>query len=172
MIQEARLSNKQFEYILGRLGLYLLCGTIYYCIELLYRGYSHYTMMILAGFLAVSCIDTPNNIYSFDLDFRIQVIISTILCTLGEGISGIILNKWLNLNIWDYSCLWGTFFWGQCNIMFIGAWILLVIIGIVLCDWWNYAICHIEPCPYYKIGKLKFQSKYKQLSILNFIRRK
>lgn len=164
MIQEAKLSNKQFEYILGRLGLYLLCGIIYYCIELLYRGYSHYTMMILAGFLAIFCIDTPNNIYSFDLDFRIQVIISTILCTLGEGISGLVLNTWLSLNVWDYSRLWGTFFWGQCNVMFVGAWVLLVIVGILLCDWWNYIICHIEPFPYYRMNKYKFVPKYKQIN--------
>lgn len=152
--------TKQLKCILGRFGLFLWCGGIYYGVELLYRGYSHLSMFILAGFLAIFCIDTPNNIYSFNLDFRFQVLISTFLCIIGEGITGLIVNKWLCLNVWDYSHLWGTFFWGQCNIMFVGAWIVLIIIGIFLCDWYNWKICKIEPKPYYRIGKTKFEFDY------------
>ena len=87
-------------------------------IECFYRGYSDISMFILAGLLGVFCIDTPNNIWSFNLDYRLQVLISTIFCTVGEGITGLIVNVWLGLNVWNYSNLWGTFFFGQCNIFF------------------------------------------------------
>lgn len=141
--------------------LFCSCGFIYYMIECLYRGYSHLSMFILAGLLSVFCIDTPNNIYSFDLDYRLQVLISSTLCTLGEGICGLIVNKWLGLHIWDYSHLKGTFFWGQCNIIFCCCWVLIVgLIGIFYCDAFNYYIFKIDPCPYYKInGKVFYQMK-------------
>lgn len=142
------------KYIIGRMGLFFLCGCIYYCIELLYRGYSDSSMFLLAGCLAVFCIDTPNDIFSFNLDYRWQVLISTVLCTIGEGITGVIVNLWLHKNVWDYTGLWGTFFYGQCNVIFVLAWALLVgLIAIPLCDAYNYYICGMEPCPYYRIGK-------------------
>lgn len=47
------------------------------------------SMFILACICGVFFIDTPNNIYSFELDYGLQILISTIstiLCTIGEGI--------------------------------------------------------------------------------------
>ena len=76
--------------------LFILCGIIYCSIELLWRGYTHVSMFLLAGLLGVFCIDTPNNIYGYDLDYLIQIIISTIFCTFGEGICGLIVNVWVN----------------------------------------------------------------------------
>jgi hypothetical protein len=120
-------------------------------------------MFILAGLLAVFCIDTPNNIYGFDLDYTIQILISTILCTISEGCCGLVVNVWLKQNIWDYSQLIGTFFFGQCNIFFVFAWMLLIgLIGIPYCDAYNYYICRSGENPYYKMfGKtiIKFKER-------------
>lgn len=142
---------------IGKLGLFLSCGFIYCMIEILFRGWSHWSMFVLAGFLGVFCIDLVNNVLSFDCDYIVQILISTILCTIGEGISGIILNVWLQLNIWDYSKMaFGTFFFGQCNILFCFAWMLIISIIILYCDSYNYYILKIEPCPYYIIFGHKF----------------
>ena len=136
---------------IGKLGLFLSCGFIYCMIEILFRGWSHWSMFVLAGFLGVFCIDSINNVLSFDCDYIVQIIISTILCTIGEGISGIILNVWLQLNVWDYSKMtFGTFFFGQCNVLFCFAWMLIISIIIF------YYILKIEPCPYYIIFGHKF----------------
>lgn len=141
-----------YKTIIKKIGLFLTSGYIYYFIECLYRGYSDISMFILAGLLAVFCIDTPNNIYGFDLDYTIQILISTILCTIGEGCCGLIVNVWLRQNVWDYSQLIGTFFFGQCNIFFVFAWALLIgLIGIPYCDAYNYYICKIGEKPYYKM---------------------
>ena len=142
---------------IGKLGLFLSCGFIYCMIEILFRGWSHWSMFVLAGFLGVFCIDSINNVLSFDCDYIVQIIISTILCTIGEGISGIILNVWLQLNVWDYSKMtFGTFFFGQCNVLFCFAWMLIISIIIFYCDAYNYYILKIEPCPYYVIFGHKF----------------
>ena len=142
---------------IGKLGLFLSCGFIYCMIEILFRGWSHWSMFVLAGFLGVFCIDSINNTLSFDCDYIVQIIISTILCTIGEGISGIILNVWLQLNVWEYSKMaFGTFFFGQCNVLFCFAWMLIISIIIFYCDAYNYYILKIEPCPYYIIFGHKF----------------
>ena len=142
---------------IGKLGLFLSCGFIYCMIEILFRGWSHWSMFVLAGFLGVFCIDSINNVLSFDCDYIVQILISTILCTIGEGISGIILNVWLQLNVWDYSKMaFGTFFFGQCNILFCFAWALIISVVIFYCDAYNYYILKIEPCPYYIIFGHKF----------------
>ena len=142
---------------IGKLGLFLSCGFIYCMIEILFRGWSHWSMFVLTGFLGVFCIDSINNVLSFDCDYIVQIIISTILCTIGEGISGIILNVWLQLNVWDYSKMtFGTFFFGQCNVLFCFAWMLIISIIIFYCDAYNYYILKIEPCPYYIIFGHKF----------------
>ena len=143
--------------IIGKLGLFLSCGFIYCMIEILFRGWSHWSMFVSAGFLGVFCVDSVNNVLSFDCDYIVQILISTILCTIGEGISGIILNVWLQLNVWDYSKMaFGTFFFGQCNVLFCFAWMLIISIIIFYCDAYNYYILKIEPCPYYVIFGHKF----------------
>lgn len=137
---------------IGKLGLFLSCGFIYCMIEILFRGWSHWSMFVLTGFLGVFCVDSINNTLSFDCDYIVQILISTILCTIGEGISGIILNVWLQLNVWDYSKMaFGTFFFGQCNVLFCFAWALIISVVIFYCDAYNYYILKIEPCPYYII---------------------
>ena len=142
---------------IGKLGLFLSCGFIYCMIEILFRGWSHWSMFILTGFLGVFCVDSINNTLSFDCDYIVQILISTILCTIVEGISGIILNVWLQLNVWDYSKMtFGTFFFGQCNVLFCFAWMLIISIIIFYCDAYNYYILKIEPCPYYIIFGHKF----------------
>ena len=142
---------------IGKLGLFLSCGFIYCMIEILFRGWSHWSMFVLTGFLGVFCVDSINNTLSFDCDYIAQILISTILCTIGEGISGIILNIWLQLNVWDYSKMtFGTFFFGQCNVLFCFAWMLIISIIIFYCDAYNYYILKIEPCPYYVIFGHKF----------------
>ena len=142
---------------IGKLGLFLSCGFIYCMIEILFRGWSHWSMFVLTGFLGVFCIDSINNVLSFDCDYIVQILISTILCTIGEGISGIILNVWLQLNVWDYSKMtFGTFFFGQCNVLFCFAWALIISVVIFYCDAYNYYILKIEPCPYYIIFGHKF----------------
>ena len=142
---------------IGKLGLFLSCGFIYCMIEILFRGWSHWSMFVLTGFLGVFCVDSINNTLSFDCDYIVQILISTIVCTIGEGISGIILNVWLQLNVWDYSKMaFGTFFFGQCNVLFCFAWALIISIIIFYCDAYNYYILKIEPCPYYIIFGHKF----------------
>ena len=73
-------------------------------IEILYRGYTHWSMGILGGISFVS-IGLINEILSWDTPLAIQALIGSIMITLYEFITGVILNIWLGLGIWDYSNL-------------------------------------------------------------------
>ncbi len=150
-------ANQMINHIIRKMILFASCGAAYYVIEMVYRGYSHVSMFILAGFLGVFCIDTPNNIFGYDLDYSIQILISTILCTLGEGITGLVVNIKMGLNVWDYSNLQFTFFFGQCNLFFVFAWALIIgCFGIFFCDAYWYYICKDDEQPYYKIFGKEF----------------
>lgn len=148
-----------FKHLLRKAIIFIICGTAYISVELLFRQHSHISMFILAGICGVFFIDSLNNIYTFELGYLRQVGISTLVCTVSEGICGIVVNDMMHLNVWDYSNLCGIFFMGQCNIFFVIVWALLIgLIGIPLCDSINYYWFHIEPCPYYKINGKVFLS--------------
>lgn len=151
-------ANQMIRHIIRKMILFVLCGSVYYGMETVYKGgYSHISMFILAGFLGVFCIDTPNNLWGYDLDYSIQILISTILCTIGEGITGLIVNVKMGLTVWDYSNLPFTFFFGQCNLFFVFAWTLIIgCFGIFFCDAYWYYICKDDEQPYYKIFGREF----------------
>lgn len=115
------------------IALFLIYGSIYYSLEVLYRGYSHLSMFILAGVLGV-LIGLINEITP-RINIWLETLIGTIIATIGEGVTGIIVNNILHLNVWDYSNLPFTFFYGQCNLIFCLIWFILTYIVIKLDDY-------------------------------------
>lgn len=120
----------QFTKILILFNIY---GAIYYNLEVLFRGYSHISMYILAGVLGVA-IGLINEITP-KINIWLETLIGTIIATIGEGVTGIIVNNILHLNVWDYSNLPFTFFYGQCNLIFCLIWFVLTYILIKLDDY-------------------------------------
>lgn len=114
--------------------LFLLCigGSIYYLIEVLYRGYSHYTMFLVGGICFV-LIGLLNEGMSWDLCIEKQVGLGLAAVLIVEFISGCILNLWLGLHIWDYSKLPFNIL-GQICLPFALLWIPLVTVAILLDD--------------------------------------
>ena len=119
--------------IIKIIALFLIYGSIYYSLEVLYRGYSHVSMFILSGVLGVA-IGLINEITP-KINIWLETLIGTIIATIGEGVTGIIVNNILHLNVWDYSDLPFTFFYGQCNLIFCLIWFILTYIVIKLDDY-------------------------------------
>ena len=84
--------------------LLMIGGTIYFCIEMLWRGHSHWTMALVGGicFIAIGAI---NEYIPWEMGMVQQLLIGACLVTGIEFIAGLILNVWLGLAIWDYSNL-------------------------------------------------------------------
>lgn len=119
--------------IMKVIALFLIYGSIYYSLEVLFRGYSHISMFILAGVLGVA-IGLINEITP-KINIWLETLIGTAIATIGEGITGVIVNIILNLKVWDYSDLPFTFFYGQCNLIFCLIWFILTYIVIKLDDY-------------------------------------
>lgn len=112
------------------LALFLIGGSIYVLIEIVYRGFSHISMFIVGGICFV-LICSINDIFSFKLPLISQMLIGSILVTSVELLSGIIINILLKLNVWDYS--FNPFnFLGQVCLQASVAWFFLSLPAIYL----------------------------------------
>ena len=114
--------------------IFALSGTIYVCMEMLFRGYSHWSMWVLAGICGVIIALVNNGIFlSSKTPFELQVAFCSACCVAGEYIAGLIVNQ--DFQVWDYREMIGTFAGGQLNVFFIMAWIIICIFGIPFLDW-------------------------------------
>lgn len=138
----------KLKYLLKEFILFLIGGSIYYLFEILWRGYSHWTMFILGGICFV-IIGLLNEQYDYNMPLVEQMFSSMIIITTLEFISGVILNIILKLNIWDYSNMPFNLF-GQICIPFMIIWFFLSPIAIVVDDYIRYFIFKEEK-PHYKI---------------------
>lgn len=122
--------------VLKYVALFLFGGVTYYLIEILWRGYSHWTMFILGGlcFVAVGLI---NNIFPWTMKLELQAFIGAIIITLLELIVGLIVNVKLNWSVWDYSDMPFNFL-GQICLPFSLLWYVLSIVIILLDDYIRY----------------------------------
>lgn len=91
-----------FRHVLKSTILAVIGGLIYILIELLWRGHTHISMFILGGvcFVAIGLI---NELFPWELGIVWQSMIGAVIVTVCEFITGLVVNVWLGLNVWDYS---------------------------------------------------------------------
>ena len=134
--------------ILKQLFLFLVFGFIYFIIETRWKGHlTHWSMFIVAGIIGV-LIGGINEYIPWEMPFFLQCGIGTVIATVIEGISGLILNIYLNLHIWDYSNVPFNFFYQQCCLPFCAAWFVLSGACIVVDDYIRYKLFD-EERPHY-----------------------
>ena len=128
------MSEKIFESgtnsIIIELLVFTLGGVCYGLVEILFRGYTHWSMVLTGG----ACILT---FYLLDewlsaLSLVAAALIGAAIITLYELCVGLIVNVGFNMNVWDYSDVPGNFM-GQICPVFSIAWFLLsfVFLGIL-----------------------------------------
>lgn len=128
--------------------LLIIGGTIYFGIEMLWRGHSHWSMALVGGicFIAIGAI---NEYIPWEMSMVQQSLIGACLVTGIEFIAGLILNVWLGLAIWDYSNLPFNIM-GQICLPFFFAWIVLSAVAIVVDDYLRYWLFKEEK-PHYQL---------------------
>ena len=125
-----------------------LGGVLYGGLELLWRGYTHWTMLLLAALLCVP-LDIANEYIPWELPLWMQAVIGGLTVTAAELAAGVILNLWLRLEVWDYSGLWGSL-WGQVCPLYTVLWCILAGPVIVAYDWLDCWLCGGER-PHYHL---------------------
>lgn len=128
--------------------LFIAGGLVYMLIEILFRGYTHWTMGIVGG-LCFVVIGGINNWLSWELPIWIQGLIGMCVVTAIEFISGLILNVWLGLDIWDYSEMPLNLL-GQICVPFMAVWFFVSLAAIVLDDYLRYWLFKEEK-PHYTL---------------------
>lgn len=126
--------------------LFGIGGFLYYVIEILWRGYSHWTMFILGG-LCFILVGFINEVFKFPLVK--QMFLSSVIITVLEFICGCIVNLWLNWNIWDYSELPFNVF-GQICLPYSILWFFLSLLAIFFDDFLRHWLFG-EKKPEYKL---------------------
>lgn len=138
----------QLKQILKLCVLALIGGITYMLIELAWRGYNHISMFIL-GSICFLLLGGINEFLPWELGFVWQMLIGAGIVTILELIFGIVVNVWLELEVWDYSNLPFNFM-GQICLPFSFAWTLLSGVAIVVDDYLRYLLFGEEK-PHYKI---------------------
>ena len=120
--------RKMMEKAALYITLFCLGGGLYCCLEVLWRGYTHWSMAPVGGIcvLLINAVDSMHK----------NVLLKMLLCGLGitavEGIGGLIFNIYLQMNVWDYSDLYLNLF-GQICLLFTVFWIALSYPGMWFC---------------------------------------
>ncbi len=114
--------------ILRKIISFLFGGTLYFFIEIMTRGYSHYSMFICGGisFVLVGMVGKTilekNSIPEIAV-FSIMLVGSLIITTM-ELFTGIIVNIVFDMKVWDYSNMYCNVL-GQICPLFSGFWALI-----------------------------------------------
>ena len=134
--------------------LFWFGGSFYVTLEVLFRGYSHWSMLVLAGFVFIA-IGLLNEVWGWETGLILQMAVGTVIATVGEFVTGCIVNLWLGWNVWSYEGLPFNIL-GQICPQFITLWIPIVLVAIVLDDIlrWRF-FC--EEKPRYWIGNRCFE---------------
>ena len=130
-------------FILGIIG-----GAVYVLLEMLWRGFSHWTMFLL-GAVCFILIGLVNEVFEWDTPLILQMFCGCAIITALEFITGCIVNLWLGWDVWDYSRYKFNVL-GQISLRSSVGWYFLSLVGIFLDDWLRYRLFGEEK-PHYKI---------------------
>lgn len=87
---------------LKRFGLFFIIGSLGYgLIEILWRGHTHWSMLIAGGIAFVMFSVVADRLYA--LPIALKAIICAVGITFIEFIFGVIFNLVLDMHVWDYS---------------------------------------------------------------------
>ena len=136
--------------------LFITGGLLYNLVELVFRGWSHWTMFILGGVCFI-CLGLINEIIPWEMPLWQQVLIGAGIITGLEFATGCMVNLWFGWGVWDDSQMPGNIL-GQVCPQFFALWLPVSLAGIVLDDclrywWWQ------EEQPHYNVGLTRRSDK-------------
>lgn len=113
------------EFIL----IYALGGLLYGLMEILWRGWTHWTMLLCGGF----CFTVMYLLSMASLPALAKILLSAGTITVVEFLAGCLVNLRLGWGVWDYSGLPYNIL-GQVCPQFLLLWLALSVPGLALCQ--------------------------------------
>ena len=110
--------------------VFLTGSAAYSLLEILWRGYTHWTMTVTGGicFTVLYIL----HVYARTLSFLTRCVIGTAVITLVEFAVGCTVNLWLGWHVWDYADVPGNVL-GQICLPFSLMWLLLCAVACPVC---------------------------------------
>ena len=103
-------------------GLFLMGGTGYAVLEILWRGYTHWTMAVTGGVVFIGLWLIGEQMQGAGVLGRSAA--GALWVTTAELLVGMSVNLGLHLEVWDYSGEWGNIL-GQICPKYVVLWFLL-----------------------------------------------
>lgn len=128
--------------------LFCVGGLLYILIELLWRGYSHWSMFLLGG-LCFFYAGIQNEYTAWEKPLVLQAVQVALFITAAEFAAGCVVNLWLGWHIWDYSDMPLNLL-GQICFTYSALWILLGAAAVIFDDYFRYCFFGEEK-PRYQI---------------------
>lgn len=125
--------------------IFLTGGTLYPIMEIVWRGYSHYSMA-LAGGISLFLINKLCCCKYKEKKLYLKCTMGSAVITGVELVVGIVFNKMLLMNVWDYSMLPMNIL-GQICLPFSLIWFLITIPAIYICGKINGAVDKRQALP-------------------------
>ena len=127
-------NNSNGDYFMNKiiqnLAVFAIGGLSYPLLELIWRGHTHWSMMLAGGVCMVIMFEFYNTYSNMSLLNR--ALVGAFIITSVEFVFGCVLNYWLKMDVWDYSGIRFNFM-GQICIMYTLLWGILSIPVSVLC---------------------------------------
>jgi len=110
--------------------VFLIGGAVYSMLEILWRGYTHWSMTLTGGicFAVLYAL----HVYAVRIPFLLRCVMGALCITAAELAVGCTVNLWLGWKVWDYSGVRGNL-WGQICLPFSALWLLLCAAAAPLC---------------------------------------
>ena len=111
--------------------IFLLGGVIYSAVEVVTRGFTHWSMTIAGGICLM--IIYHHFLTHPDDGILSHCLFGMITITSVEFVFGVIFNMILGWNVWDYSNMYLNFM-GQICPSFSAAWFLISVPAVMICE--------------------------------------
>lgn len=124
--------------------LWVWGGCTYFFLEVAYKTLTghperiSWTMLALAILLCVP-LERCGAELPWCCPLWVQAMVCAAAITSSELAAGLVINVWLDMDVWDYSHLPGNL-WGQICPQFSALWALLCLIFIPVFDWLRWAV--------------------------------
>ena len=115
-------------------------GSVYGCLEIIWRGHTHISM-IFAGGICLLLIDAVCRKHMKMRPTWQKCAIGSFIITIIEFATGIIVNRILKLNVWDYSSMPLNLL-GQICLPYSLLWFFLTYPAIYFAQWIESACTH------------------------------
>lgn len=130
-------------------------GAVYFLMEVAWKTAAGHPeqiswTMLLVAILLSAAVERCGYQLPWDVPLWLQAIFCAALATVVELASGLVLNVWLGMGIWDYSHLPGNLL-GQICPQFSAVWWFLCLLFIPAFDWLWWSVAGGEK-PHYSMG--------------------